>query len=344
MADITKPLDHSQPKVSVIMTAYNTEKYLSDAIKSVLAQTYDNWELVIIDNGSSDRTGDIAATFARQDPRIIVRSLEENIGPALSRNESVRISQGKYLFLLDSDDIALPTRFETQVEFLEKHPEIGAVGSDADLIDENGKIVGHKSKPAGQAEIKFRMLLQTPFIHSSVCMRTEAFRKSGCFDAEFTYAEDYDLWSRMAANGCVFANIRQTLAQYRIHGQSISISGDTQSKQAELSFLINERNIAPYIALRHDVIILLVRLVNGYKLGMSETFRALYWYQRLLKAYCASPIVTADESVCATMMYRDRKRHVLRTMAKNMLRISATKNIQKNSAISLVNERNQRLK
>jgi len=242
-------MNNKKPLVSVIMAAYNAEKYIAEAIESVLSQTYSNWELIIADDASTDATADIINRYTKQDDRIKATRLDKNSGQAIARNKAIEKSMGKYLAILDSDDVSLPDRLSTQVEFLESNTDISLVGSYTDLINEDGKIIGTKRKPLTNEEIKFRLMLQAQFTASTVCMTRHALVEVGNFDTNYLYAEDYELWSRFVEKGKKVANIDRSLVLYRMHSDSVTRTTETQKIQEQNALDVNARNVARFMVI-----------------------------------------------------------------------------------------------
>jgi len=203
------------PKVSVILGVYNGERYLKEAIESVLSQTFTALELVIINDGSVDGTRSIVSSF--NDRRIKAVHLPDNVGRCLARNKGLDIANGEYIAILDADDIFLPERVEKGVDYLDHNQKVGLIGSAWENIDGSGhKTVIYKLKT------KYHPLY-------SICHSTSMYRKtclstSGAYRKEFDYgAEDYDLWMRIAMDWDV-AIIDEVLVRYREHGGSFSYS------------------------------------------------------------------------------------------------------------------------
>ncbi len=161
----------TSPKISVVMPVYNREKYVRAAIESIIGQTYTNWEFIIVDDGSTDKTLEILQEYANQDKRIKILQNGENQGIAFSRNRGVQASSGKYIAVMDSDDISFPKRLATEVEFMESHPQVVVVGSSSINIDDDGKTIGTFSYSLTPAKIRWDMIFFDPVIHPSVMMR-----------------------------------------------------------------------------------------------------------------------------------------------------------------------------
>ena len=185
------------PTVSVLLPVYNGAAYLQAAIDSVLAQTFTDFEVIIIDDGSADATPQILAAFT--DPRIkSVR--QDNAGLVTALNRGIALAQGRYLARQDHDDLSLPTRFEKQVAFLDAHPDHALLGTRSQIWrgeDPTGR--GH-DHAVDDASLRFDLLFDSPFVHSSVMMRTDAVRAAGGYSRDPAHQppEDYELWSRLS--------------------------------------------------------------------------------------------------------------------------------------------------
>lgn len=207
------------PKVSLMMPAYNVEKYIGEAIESVLDQTFQDFELLIVEDGSTDQTYRIARQYEAKSDKIRLFQNDKNRGIAYSRNRLLEEAQGTYLAVLDSDDVALPTRLEKQVQFLDAHPEVGLLGT---WIEHFGKgaIAGETSQYlTDYAPLACRLLFQNNFAQSSVMFR-RALAKLG-YDSRMPPAEDYHLWVRISWQTAV-RNLPEPLVRYRVHDANIS--------------------------------------------------------------------------------------------------------------------------
>jgi len=183
------------PKISVLMSVYNGEKYLRELVESILNQTYKNFEFIIINDGSTDNTLNILKGY--NDSRIKIYS-QENIGLTKSLNKAIRLSKGKYIARVDVDDIATPRRLEKQIDFLNSNPEIGLVGSFGIKIDKVGQTIQKIILPVFDKKIRKELIKANVFIHGSVMVRKEIFEKVGYYNEIFKYAQDYELWGRIA--------------------------------------------------------------------------------------------------------------------------------------------------
>jgi glycosyltransferase involved in cell wall biosynthesis len=226
-------MQKQNPKISVIMSAYNADRYLSEAIESILGQTYPDFEFIIIDDGSSDATQSIVLDYAERDDRIIPIINEENIGLTRSLKKGLSIAEGEFIARMDADDISLPDRFEKQVVFFQSHPEIGLLGGVYEVIDENGEDCGKSGiLPQDDISIRWRLLYQNAFVHSTIMVRKTCVEQVGGYNKEFRYSQDYDLWSRVmrVTNGNNFPN---ALIKLRRTNQNIStMNSDDQGAAA----------------------------------------------------------------------------------------------------------------
>lgn len=206
------------PIISVIMPVYNAENYIRETIESIINQSYKDFELLILNDNSSDNSLGIIKQFQEKDSRIIVINKEKNVGPANLRNEGFRLSKGKFIALMDADDIALPTRFEKQVAVLEKNPEIGVCGTWFTFFGaKKNKIIRHSEN---HDAIKISFLHSCGIGNPTVMLRNEMLFGLE-FNNDFVPVEDYDLWSRLLEK-TKFYNIPESLLNYRQHENNIS--------------------------------------------------------------------------------------------------------------------------
>jgi len=200
------------------MAVHNGEKYLRQAIDSMLSQTFKDFEFVIIDDGSTDNSVDIINSYG--DPRIRLISRSENLGLTRSLNLGLDAALGEYIARMDSDDVSLPERLQKQVVYMDEHPEIIASGTWAHDIDDEGKILGNRSLPIGQPMV-YGYWWPCPIIHPSAIMR-KSLLKDHRYDSGIRYAQDYELWLRLRKEH-VLGNLAEFLVLYRVHKGSISI-------------------------------------------------------------------------------------------------------------------------
>lgn len=208
------------PKVGVVIAVYNSEKFVEEAIESILNQTYQDFEIIVVDDGSTDESADIIKSF--NDKRIIYM-YQENQGHADAKNKGVLRSKGKYKAFLDSDDVWLPEKLEKQVAILDSNPEIALVYSDCYYADVRGKVMARAFKRAKPFRVAvFSQLFLSNFIpFSTVVVRKEIFEKVGLFNPKYFIAPDYDLFLRIAKHFKI-EYVDLPLAKYRIHKANIS--------------------------------------------------------------------------------------------------------------------------
>ncbi|WP_406843111.1 glycosyltransferase family 2 protein [Flavobacterium soyae] len=206
------------PEISVIIPVYNAASFLYESIESILNQTFSDFELIILNDKSTDGSLEIIKSFQSKDNRIIIIDKEQNVGPANLRNEGINAAKGTYIALMDADDIALPTRFEKQIAVLKNNPEIGVCGTWFTFFgSKKDKIIKHNTNPDA---------IKVSFLHScNIGNPTVMFKKEVLgdlkFDNEYVPVEDYDLWSRLLAK-TNFYNIPESLLNYRQHNNNIS--------------------------------------------------------------------------------------------------------------------------
>ncbi len=207
-----------QSLVSILMPLHNGEEYLRASIDSILQQTYTHFELIILNDGSTDKSEEIVKSY--EDKRIRYESNGRNLGIVSTRNRLLSFAQGDYIAIHDCDDIIHPNKLAKQVAFLETHRDYGVCGSWAKKIDKKGKTIGGIHLPTRDEDIKLNLLFQSSFVHSSVLMRrTKQFEIN--YNTDFPVSMDFDLWERLSTQ-TKFCNIPKNLVSYRWHTENIS--------------------------------------------------------------------------------------------------------------------------
>ena len=214
------PASMINPLVSVLLPVYNAQDYLRESIDSILGQTFADFELIIINDGSTDGSKAIMDSYI--DPRIVIID-QENAGLPVSLNRSITKAKGKYLARQDADDVSLPDRLSEQVAYLEAHPDCALLGTWAQIIEKEHLTNRELTHPSENGEIQIKLLFYNCFVHSSVMMRKATLNQCGVYpeDPEKFPPEDYDLWLRIAQVAQV-ANLPKVLLQYRELPGSIS--------------------------------------------------------------------------------------------------------------------------
>ena len=207
----------ARPAISVVLPVYDGERYVAEAVESILVQTFRDFELLIVDDGSKDGSLEILRDYAGRDPRVRLTS-RPNAGLVPTLNEMLARARGEFIARMDADDVALPERFARELAYLRTHPECLAVGSAVDWIDPEGELLKRHVPPLGHDEIDAAHLRsrEAEICHPSVLVRASAFERVGLYDAALDGAEDLDLWLRMAEVGKL-ANLAEPLLRYRFH-------------------------------------------------------------------------------------------------------------------------------
>jgi len=229
-----------KPIISVIMPVYNGQKYVGEAIESILSQTYKNFEFIIIDDGSNDGTTDILKHYHKNDKRIIILQNQENKGVAYSRNKGIATAQGKYIAVMDSDDISVDTRFDLEIDFLETHPEIGAVGSNYRKITMNGDLTDFQTSYSLSPGInRWRLFFANQHCHPATMIRRDLFERFRVkYDENIQYAVDYDLWFQINEVSKI-ANIPNILHYLRSHKNSLTKSNPQKVQASDAAIIMN---------------------------------------------------------------------------------------------------------
>jgi glycosyltransferase involved in cell wall biosynthesis len=210
------------PLVSVILPAYNSEKFIGKAIQSVLQQTFTDFELIIINDGSTDKTEFEILAFA--DPKIVYLKNQTNKGLVFTLNKGIDLANGKYIARMDGDDISLPQRFKKQLSYLQENSSVDILATVVKLIDENDQDAGNWSSDAkniSSQDIRRELPKDNCIAHPSVMGTTSVFKKYK-FNKSQVHGEDYDLWLRMAADNVIIHKLPEPLLKHRILSSSFT--------------------------------------------------------------------------------------------------------------------------
>jgi hypothetical protein len=209
----------AQPLVSVIIPVYNAAAYVESALGSIMMQTYQNLEILVFNDGSTDNSAKIVAALAARDSRIVFHDSSINYGYVKHLNKGLVEARGKYIARMDADDIALPERIARQVAYLEAHDEIGACGSWFNIVGRPDIVEKPASTPVA---MRYSILANSPMAHPTVVMRADVLREHRlCYDSTYMPAEDYQLWYRISQVSQL-ANVPEVLLSYRHHAGQIS--------------------------------------------------------------------------------------------------------------------------
>lgn len=281
--------ENKNPIISVVIPIYNAEKYLDEAIQSILNQTYKNFEIIIINDGSTDKSLEIIEKYQNQDERIIVIS-RENKGLIYSLNEGIEKSRGKYIARMDADDISLPKRFERQIEIMEKE-NIDICGCHYFMINELGNYIDSAVVPLKPESFLNYLCITTPVAHPSVMIKRDFFIqhhiKYG--QTEYKNAEDYSLWIEFWNKKAKFGNVDEFLFKYRDFEESLSkknnksISQDKReisknfiiNNKSQILNYLNQINVNTLAKREQEIVVLIIFFLLKYDFSIS--------YFRLIK-------------------------------------------------------------
>jgi GT2 family glycosyltransferase len=214
------------PTISVLMTIYNPGRFLAPAIETLLAQSFGDFELIAVENGSTDGSRELIRQYAARDARIKVIELERNIGRTPALFEAFAAARGEFIAVQDADDTSEPERFAKQVDYLRAHGDCVLLGTWCRMIDGDGAAIGAFHPAAAASEAFMEMCHTNVVAHSSAMYRRQAAIAAGGYPADLAYAQDYGLWVRLLRQGGV-ANLAEDLASIRQHGGAMSQAPDT---------------------------------------------------------------------------------------------------------------------
>jgi glycosyltransferase involved in cell wall biosynthesis len=216
-------LDAAMPRVTVVMAVYNAAQFLRQAVASVLAQSYLDFELIAVEDSSSDDSLSILESFC--DPRLRIIKHRTNMGAALSRNDALAAAQGEFVAIMDADDVCVPTRLERQVTFLDQNPTVGLVGCGVyECIDASGAVLWGSQLPEHDETIQGALLERWCFLHSSIMFRRTLYECAGGYRKEFEPVEDHDFVLRIVEH-CQAHNLQELLTHYRLNPKGLSVMG-----------------------------------------------------------------------------------------------------------------------
>ena len=289
----------ASPELSVLVTAYNSELYIREAINSILNQTYTDYELIIIDDGSTDNTVSSIKSF--NDNRIQFLSHSQNTGIARSRNQALELASGTYITFLDSDDIVHPQKFEKQIAFLKNNPDFGLVGSSVILINEQGTETGRWKLAAKPETIPSIMLFHNYFVNSAVMFR-KSLLNDIVYPEDLVIGEDYMMWFNLLqkAKGI---NLPKYLTSYRQHTESIiQRTGDKKEEYNKIVYELilqkigihptNEEYEIHFSLKNRETISSLIQMQNIFD-----------WLQKISQ-YSHNVSFIADNTICPVILNR----------------------------------------
>ncbi|MGD8458530.1 MAG: glycosyltransferase [Anaerolineales bacterium] len=280
------------PPVSIIMAVYNGKKYLSQAIDSILVQTYPDFEFIIVNDGSTDETDSICREYALQDPRIKILRNQKNRGLTYSLNKAWKSSTGYYIARMDADDISLQNRLETQVHYMETHPKIGLLGTFYQEIDSNNQVTKKQNRfPTDPILIKYRLCFENPIPHPTIIMRRSIFEYVGGYSEVWKTTQDYDLFTRLSRI-TKLSNYPEILYYWRVHEDSISSIRNFE--QRENAIRIGQKYLSTLLGEPVSLVVVQA-LWNREKRDFKSILQRVYFLYQLCREIISEPLWTKQE-------------------------------------------------
>ncbi|NMC51671.1 glycosyltransferase family 2 protein [Candidatus Kuenenbacteria bacterium] len=305
-------------KVSVLLSAYNAEKYLPEAIESILNQTFTDFEFIIINDASTDKTKEIIENYAKQDKRIRLIHNTYNLGLTKSLNVGIREAQGEYIVRLDADDLSAPERLARQYEFMEGNPKYALTGSWVKIIDENGQMLAKRQPPVETKLIKFHFIFGKPCIwHSSIFFRKDKIAKIGNYNEEYKYAQDLNLYVKLLKEEQI-TNVPEFLVSHRIHGNSL---GRNNSEAQHLCYLksIFELINESYAKIGWDELVQRDEARNQKTKKIKNLISALKIDGLIYRKFLQKEQLNTKQSAEAKELYRRKRNLMVKGYLKNKM-------------------------
>ncbi len=233
------------PIVSVVMTVYNGARYIAETIECILQQTFSDFEFIIVDDGSTDATGQILQHYAALDRRICLLHNEQNQGISMASNRALAVTQGRYIAITDADDLSMPERLQKQVAFLDEHPAIGVVSTRIRQIDPQGQALSWvDSRPTQPALVQWALFFRCCVAHGSAMVRQCVYQQTQGYDSAYDYGFDYAFWLRVGRFTQI-ANLPERLLAVRVH--AASASQRYRQRQDHYALLAQQRAISTWL-------------------------------------------------------------------------------------------------
>lgn len=289
-----------KPIISVVLPSYNSRLFIKETIESILNQSFTNFELIIINDGSTDNSLSVINSF--QDKRIVILD-QENKGLAFSLNRGIKHSRGKYILRIDSDDLCMIDRFEKQFKFMESHPNIGVLGSAVTYIDDDGKEISRSFPIIWSFLFPFAFKYSNQIAHPSAIIRAEILQKHGLYsEIVGSYIEDYHLWFKLIRHGVKFKNLSEPLIKYRLLDTSISSSFViNKGNETIVNSILNSDNPSP------DDVEILKNFIHTTKLNNTErnhqNRRMMFVFQKLYKFELLSKFIVLFKNILYSIKY-----------------------------------------
>lgn len=272
-----------RPKVAVLTAVYNGERWLGEALASVSRQSFQDFECVIVDDGSTDRTSQIVRAFAAQDDRVRTYRHTENRGPSAARNLGLAVTSADYVAAFDADDLMAPRRLELQAAFLDSHPSVGVVGCQILEIDAAGKAQRMVRSPTNARLASWSVLFQTPVLNSGAMFRSSTLRRAGGYSEAAHLVEDYELMARLL-KVTEIVSLPDCLCAYRRHDGQLSSALRREGQGARLAVLVHAilRDRLGHAVTLADAAKLYAAARGGVLVDEASVFRVIELLERLL--------------------------------------------------------------
>lgn len=303
------------PFISILMPAYNAAKHIQSAIESILNQTTKRWELIIINDGSDDQTAFLINTYA--DSRIKIVENVANLGLTKDLNIGLQRAQGEFIARLDADDLCTPDRLAKQLSYLGQHPETALVGSWAQIIDDDGKIIGYRQPPFEPEALKFNLLFFNPLVHSSIFFRRSVAQEMGGYNEQYRRAQDFEFYSRLTKK-YIIGVIPEYLVQYREHSQSVTLAAATKEEAQTAALQIVKQNWEKYLDLPPQIFPILSKTL--FSKNKQPSFRELWtswrWLQKLFTCYIKKEHLSSQTSREIKLIYNHFRRKIIKKILR----------------------------
>lgn len=287
--------------VSVIIPSYNSEQFIRNSILSIINQSFSLWELLIVDDASTDSTVDIIMSF--DDPRIRVIRLNENRGNYHARNIGLENAVGKYIAMLDSDDISLPNRIQLQYNYLENNSAVGAIGTSFIIIDEHGNYINKIDRSMEPFEFQVNLINDNILLHSSLFIKKELIEKYGLkYQTSYLYAADYDFVFNCSKHFPV-VSLGDYCVLYRFHGSSIT--NTFNSSQQSFASIIRKNIITYYfgsILEEMEIEMINATFTESFDMDLWKIFRIEDLIKKILDFNCNNKVL--DEQALSNLFNR----------------------------------------
>jgi glycosyltransferase involved in cell wall biosynthesis len=250
------------------MPAYNAEKYIGEAIESILNQTFTDFEFIIIDDCSTDRTWEIIQGYAKKDNRLVILKNEVNSKICKTLNRGILIARGKYIARMDADDWSYRDRLAKQFVFMESNQKVGVSGGSMEVCDAKMKVLGVRKYNLTDQDIRKKLFFYSPFSHPLIILKTEAVKKAGYYNEDLFDAEDYDLYFRIGRY-YKFGNLKDVLLKYRTGESQVSFKNARRQEILTLYTRIKAMNEYGYKMNRRDKTYLLLQFLSMFLIPQS---------------------------------------------------------------------------